>query len=651
MADVVEKRKVQVLTAGGAPLRTHTAIFVRKEGDTVRFVTDDGKTFVLPANEVQISEKLEGKTVTKTKKGEASSPVSEAPRVGRENTLRGMTGNQRTFDAGNAMQRRIYRSLKTTAGWYSLSLADRVQANISALKKAGVSNDLIPGIVDQMSRQYFSGKGATTSKTGLAAIAVLEKFAGSKITGGVRRTIERGVKARRAMGAGNVYTEEGKVERRTGKSRRELIRTGGRGGTSRVPTPVGGYSVKGKEVSTARAKAIEAATRVSAGLAQIDKMPGSSRRFGKPKFTGAPEGAVEKKLVIQENRFLGRDEMGNDILKPFKKTITLLYKDGMYFIPKGNGYSAMDTKATKEFFLQGGKLRSRKVYKSSPSEGKGKATTKFLLRESRIGGRMNDERLVTIAREMIAQARKTGNIPKEGGYTALLMNQPQFKDMDSKDLRRIIAMAKADVRKTKVERRERKRGPRERTGGKKKLSLLGRDITDEKTPRTQKGRETQAAVQRAEEAIKREDLEKRSVIRSERARSRMRGEEPSKAMRPAKPISITAARKMEQEIAEGKKPSPVFKKRTAKAIVKAAAAEGKVKIKEPRLSSRDKEALALLEKLPDRKSRIQAADMMKISTKVRTKAISKNLLSLAGMYGANYILSQLGEETRKKGKR
>ncbi len=26
-------------------------------------------------------------------------------------------------------------------------------------------------------------------------------------------------------------------------------------------------------------------------------------------------------------------------------------------------------------------------------------------------------------------------------------------------------------------------------------------------------------------------------------------------------------------------------------------------------------------------------------------------LSLAGMYGANYILSQLGEESRKKGKR
>jgi hypothetical protein len=31
--------------------------------------------------------------------------------------------------------------------------------------------------------------------------------------------------------------------------------------------------------------------------------------------------------------------------------------------------------------------------------------------------------------------------------------------------------------------------------------------------------------------------------------------------------------------------------------------------------------------------------------------MSKNLLSLAGMYGANYILSQLGEEARKKGKR
>jgi hypothetical protein len=651
MADEVVKRKIQVLTAGGAPLRTHTAIFVRKEGNRVRFITEEGKTFDLPADEVQISDKLEGKKFSKTKKGGAAAPSTEAPRVGRENTLRGMTGNQRTFDAGNAMQRRIYRSLKKTTGWYSLSLAERVQANISALRKAGISNDLIPGVVDQMSRQYFSGKGATTSKTGTAAIAVLEKFAGGKITGGVRRVIERGVSARRAMGAGNVYTEEGKVEKRTGKGRRELIRTGSRGGTSRVPTPTGGYSAKGKEVTTARAKALEAAKRVSGGLEQIDEMPGSSRRFGRAKFKGAPEGAVEKKLEIAEERVIGEDASGAKIKKPFKKTITLLFKDGMYYVPKGSGYVALDKKATKEWFLEGGLAKSRPVSKSSPTEGKGKATTKFLLRESRIGGRMNDERLVTIAKELINQARRTGNIPKEGGYTALLMNQPQFKGMDSKDLRRIIAIAKADVKSAKVERKERKRGPREKTGGKTKLSLTGRNITGEGTPRTQKGKETRAAIERAEQDIVREDLEKKATVRKERTRARIRGEKPTGAMRPAKPISITAARRMEQEIAEGKKPSKVFTKRTPKAIVKSAAAEGKVKIKEPRLNARDKEALALLEKLPDRTSRIKAADMMKISTKVRTKAMSKNLLSLAGMYGANYILSQLGEEARKKGKR
>lgn len=648
MADEVKKRKIQVLTAGGAPLRTHTAIFVRKQGERVRFITEDGKTFDLPATEVQISDPIEGK-VTKTKKGAAAAPSSEAPRVGRENTLRGMTGNQRTFDAGNAMQRRIYRSLKTTTGWYSLSLAERIEANISALKKAGVSNDLIPGVVDQMSRQYFSGKGAAESKRGQEAIAVLEKFAGSRVTGGVRRIISRGVSARRAMGAGNVYNEEGKVEKRTGKSRREIIKTGSRGGTSRVPTPVGGYSAKGKEVSTAREKALAAAKRVSEGLAAIDEMPGSSRRFGKAKFKGAPEGAVEKKLEIVEERVIGQDKVtGDPIKKGFKKTVTLLFKDGMYYIPKDGGYEARSKAATKEYFLQGGVVKSRKVSKSSPTEGKGKATTKFLLRESRIGARMNDERLVTIAKEMIAQARKTGNIPKEGGYTALLLKQPQFEGIDSKDLRRIVALAKADTRMAKVERREKKRGAREKTDRKVKLSPTGRDITDEVAPRTRKGKETRAAVAAAEEQIVREDFSRRDVMRKDKKREQIRGEKTKGAMRPAKPISIAAARKMEQEIAEGKKPSPVFKKRTTKQIVKEAAAAGKVRISEPRLSKRDREALALLEKLPDRASRNQAADMMKMSTKVRSKAMSKNLLSLAGMYGANYILSQLGEEGRKK---
>jgi hypothetical protein len=651
MADEVVKRKVQVLTAGGAPLRTHTAIFFKKEGDTVRFITEDGKTFELPADQVQVSDKLEGKKFTKTKKGAAAAAPSDAPRVGRENSLRGMTGNQRTFDAGNAMQRRIYRSLKTTQGWYSLSLAERVQANISALKKAGVSNDLIPGIVDQMSRQYFSGKGAAESKRGQEAIAVLEKFAGSKVTGGVRRVITRGVSARRAMGAGNVYNEEGKVEKRTGKSRRELIKTGSRGGTSRVPTPVGGYSARGKEVNTAREKALSSAKRVSEGLEAIEEMAGEPRRFGKAKFTKAPEGAVEKKLEISENRFLGKDELDNDILKPVKKTVTLLFKNGMYYVPKGNGYAALSKSETKEWFLSGGEKKGKSVSKSSPSEGKAKATTKFLLRESRIGARMNDERLVAIAKEMIAQARKTGNIPKEGGYTALLLRQPQFEGIDSKDLRRIVALAKADTRMQKVQRREKKKGVREKTDRRTKLSPTGRDITDERTPRTQKGKDTRAAVAKAEEQIVREDFGRRDAVRKDKKREQIRGEKPKGAMRPAKPISITAARRMEQEIAEGKKPSPVFKKRGTREIVKEAAAAGKVRISETRLNKRDREALALLEKLPDRTSRVQAADMLKMSTKARSKAMSKNLLSLAGMYGANYILSQLGEETRKRGKR
>lgn len=658
MADEVVKRKVQTLTAGGAPKATFTAIFIRKEGGNVKFITDDGRTFSLPESEVQISDPIQKKQVTKTKKGEKAAPAAAAPsepRVGRENTIRGMTGNQRLLDAGNAMQRRIYRGLKRTEGWYSLSLAERVEINIKALKKAGISSDLIPGVVDQMSRQYLSGKGALTSERGREAVSVIERWAGSKVTGGVRRVLERGVSARKQMGAGNVYTEEGKVEKRTGKSRREIIKTGSRGGTSRVPTPAGGYATKGKEVTTTRAKALESARRVTEGFERIESMKGEPRMSGKRAAAEKyPEGVVSKKVKYTASKAKVYTAEGDptDKSRDVVKTREVMFKDGFYYVPDGSGKIVKVPQKEITSFLSEGASAKPKGGKRSSSVGvsKASATTRMLLRESRIGSRMNDERLVKIAREMIAQARSTGNVPKEGGYTALLMKQPQFEGIDSKDLRRIIALAKADAGRARVERRMKKAGKKEYTGKRTELSILGRDITEER-PRTKKQKGVAAAVKAAEEQIVREDLGRKEAGRKDRRAAALAGKPGRKEIKPAKPITMSKARLMEQEIAEGKRPSKVFKKQTVAAKLREGAAAGKVKISEPRLSKRDREALKVLEGIPDRRIRIAAADRMKLSTKVRSKAMSRNLLSLAGMYGANYILSQLGEESRKKGKR
>lgn len=653
MADEVVKRKVQVLTAGGAPLTTHTAIWIRKEGDKVRFITEDGKTFDLDASRVQISEPLGTGRVTKKKSSAPAEPVAEAPRVGKENTIRGMTPGQKLLDSGNAMQRRIYRGLKKTPGWYSLTLAERIEINIKALKKAGIARDLIPGVLDQMGRQYFSGKGVLESARGRDALAVVESWAGKDVTGGAKRVITRGVDARKEMGAGNTYTPEGTVEKRTGKSRRGIIKKGKRGGSSRVATPSGGFTAKGKEVATAREAALAAATRVTEGLARIDETKGDPRMSGKKAPAGKyPEGAVERKIsVITEQRVVGETATGDPVTRPVTKKITLMFKDGMYYVPDADGkITGVKKKDIPEWFLQNGEVR--KVKKRPASKGTGKATmqTELLTRESRIGARMNDERLVTIANELIEQARKTGNVPKEGGYTALLMDQPQFKGIDPKDLRRIIALAKSKVNKKRVEKKlSKKRGAKPVTGKRTKLSPTGRDITDEK-PRTKKERKDAAAVKAAEEQIVQEDLGRKDASKKDRRGAALRGE-AGKGITPAKPISRRAAQKMEQEIADGKKPSAVFKPKTVRGVVNEAAAAGKVTIRQPRLNAKDRAALSVLEGIPDRKTRLTAADAMGISTRVRAKAMSKNLLTLAGMYGANYILSQLGEETKKRGKR
>lgn len=653
MADEVVKRKVQVLTAGGAPLETHTAIFIRKEGNKVRFITAEGKTFEMDASRVQISDPLDKGKVTKKKSSAPSAPATEAPRVGRENTIRGMTPGQKLLDAGNAMQRRIYRGLKRTEGWYSLTLAERVEINVKALKKAGIAKDLIPGVIDQMGRQYFSGKGTLESARAKDALAVLERWAGKDVTGGVKRVITRGVDARKEMGGGNVYTPEGKVEKRTGKSRREIIKKGKRGGSSRVATPSGGFAAKGKEVTTAREAALAAATRVTEGLARIDETKGNPRMSGKKAPAGKyPEGAVERKVsVITEQRVVGETPTGDPITRPVTKKITLMFKDGMYYVPDADGkITGVKKKDIPEWFSKNGEVR--KVQKRSSSKGTGKATmqTELLTRESRIGARMNDERLVTIANELIQQARRTGNVPKEGGYTALLMDQPQFKGIDPKDLRRIIALAKSKVNKERVEKKlSKKRGVKPVTNKRTKLSPTGRDITDE-SPRTKKEKKTAAAVKAAEEQLVREDLTRKDASKKDRRGAALRGE-AGKGITPAKPISRRAAQKMEQEIAAGKKPTAVFKPKTVKSVVGEAAAAGRVTIKEPRLNKKERAALSVLEGIPDRKTRLTAADAMGISTKVRAKAMSKNLLSLAGMYGANYILSQLGEEAKKRGKR
>jgi hypothetical protein len=367
-----------------------------------------------------------------------------------------------------------------------------------------------------------------------------------------------------------------------------------------------------------------------------------------------PEGVVSKKVKYTSSKakVYTADGDPTDKSRDVVKTRQVMFKDGFYYVPDGSGKIVKVPQKEITSFLSVGESAKSKSGKRSASVGvsKASATTKMLLRESKIGGRMNDERLVTIANELINQARRTGNIPKEGGYTALLMNQPQFKDIDSKDLRRIIALAKAKVNKTRVEKKIMKsKGKKEVTNKRTKLSPTGRDITDER-PRTKKERGVSEKVKAAEEQIVREDLQRKGLSQKDRRAAALRGE-AGKRITPAKSISKAAARKMEQELAAGQKPSQVFKNKTVSSSVREAAASGKVRVKEPRLNARDRQALSALEAIKDRKTRVQVADAMKISTKVRSTAMTKNLLTLAGMYGANYILSQLGEEAKKRGKR
>lgn len=579
----------------------------------VEIQSTDGRTFQVDAKRIQ---KDASAPAPKAESAAASSPVSPRKRVTktkkaqpkkeivarkpRQSTKKGMSFSQERYDSGQVLQRRVFRTLKAEVpGFSGLPLTERVALNIKALKKIGITADLMPGAVSQMGVHYLSTTGAMGSKNGQAALDQIQSAFGAEV-GNVRTVAAGGVQGRAAMGKGNVYNKkDGTVKEKGGIGRREVIKS-----TRRVAAPKGGYG----------------------------------RRRGR---TIVAEGSASLSAMLDQAKMLREADV---------QTQEARARAGTRYIPSGTDKSGKTT-----------------FMKVSAAQGEENAIQKSTMaRLSKMGEGQNFERLVTIAQRYISDARAAGAIPSEGGYTALLKEQPQFKDIDPKDLSAIVRTAKKQAKMSRVTRKEKRRPAREKTDKKTTLSTSGAEVaapkkkvTRRKVVSTRSGLtevvtkeprgKRQAAVAQAEADVARDQFKVGSTYKDDKRAAAMRGEEPKRKFTPAKPVSLAEARRLEREVAAGKRGKGVFKRRTTKAAVAEGVASGKVRIKTPSLSKSEKQTLAALGAVGNKAGARRIADAMGASQRVRSVAKAKGLLSVAATFGANYILSQLAEE--KKGKR
>jgi len=621
------------------------------------------------------------KTAPAVTEGAVMAAASErTPRIPRESTRKGLSYGALQYKDGQDIQRRVFRELKRSIPhWSSLSVAERVRLNISQIKKLNIPKSLMPGVVSQMGVHYFTNNSVTRSAAGQEAISEISSSLGESLSKKAASVVQTGVLGRRAMGKGNVYAKSGKVKERTGKARGEVLRG------SQPPRPAGGYGRDRSQgvvtdTSTAKQKHLEAARNMTAGLAGIDEIKAGPKMGGEQaKITPPPAGAVEKKILVQTGtRQLPDSSSATGFIeKPVYKKVAVLFKDGKYYVPSGNGYAAVERKDVGAALQNASAPSEKRANKPLASEGKGRAQTKFLVNQSKAGEKMNRQRLVDIAKRYISDFRAAGKIPSEGGYTALLMDQPHFKDMDSKELRSIIKQARNDIKQGRVARVEKRRGPQEPNPVKRTFSVAGGETTGQKPPKmrrtkkvvsTRSGQKVQVsnepvgkraqAIAAAEMAVATERLNASKQIRKDRKAGQIRGK-GGKPFKPAKPISRKKAAELEQAWAAGTKNEPVVKRSSARAELKSAAKESGVKvtrlkrggnkaarINRSKMSMLDQTNLAALERAGSRGEARRLAESLGMSPAVKKIAKSHGLMGVAATFGANYILSLLGEKKK-----
>lgn len=582
---------------------TLTYTELAESGDNITVKTAEGRMFQIPKDRVAgglpktetkaaAPSEEKPKRVTKSVKKSTSKKPKRKKLTPRMNTTRGMSTAQLAFDSGNALQRDIFRTLKReTPDWSRIPVDKKVILNIKALRAAKVPRDLIPGIVDQMVRQYIVTERTLRTQQGAAAAEAIKSAFDSDVSGGVKPLITRSLGVRKTSGGANVYDASGKLIERRGKNRRERITTG-RGKTGKTKTPQ---------------------------VARKKNEPVASSASGVKEFTQQRRSIFDPRAEKQAKFVQGLEAAVQDE----QKTVVL----GEETDPK--------TKKTR--------LITAKV-------GGGKTQTKGLGRLSAIGAGQNFERDVEIAQRYITDALKTRSITKSG-YSGLLREQPHFKDMDSRELAKIVGKVKITRRTVKVERRRKRSAgkPKEnKTGVVTKLNVAGEDITGTKRKSStkkqiesarakSKGKETRAAERRA---------------------AALRGEVPEQAPR-APRASLKEARRLEQEVESGvKKAEPVFKKKTVKGIVSDAEAAGKVRVTKARapkkpasgkLSKVEQIHFNALKTAGSKRNARLLAKSISPSKNVIKLAKAGGILGLATSFGANYILSQLEEQ--KKGRR
>ena len=548
--------------------------------------------------------------------------AEKKPRIPRESTRKGLSYGSLQYKDGQDIQRRVFRELKRTIPhWSSLSVAERVRLNLAQIKKLNLPKALVPGVVSQMGVHYFTNDSVKKSAVGQEALAEIESSLGGHLSQKTGTVVSTGVVGRRAMGRGNVYDKRGRVKERTGKARGDVLRS------EKPPRPTGGY---GRD----RSKNVVTST------------------------------STTKREIMQQAR-----DQAAVVSTAKEQAAAATAAAGERYIPTGTNAKGKPT-----------------FMRVSAAQGDINAIEKGMHKKlSSMGSAQNRQRLVDIAKRYIADFRAAGKIPSEGGYTALLMNQPHFKDIDSKELRSIIKQARNEIKQGRVTRTEARRAPREVTNARRTFSVAGGETTGQKPPRmkrtkkvvsTRSGQQIQVsnepvgkkakAVANAEMAVATERLNASSQIKKDRKAAQIRGEQ-GKPFKPAKAISRRKAAQLEQAWAAGQPNEPVVKRKSAKAEIRAAVKESGVRVTRlkrggnkgarnqrdvitPRtrskLSMLEQTQLSALEKAGSRAEARRLVESLGMSPAVKKIAKSHGLMGVAATFGANYILSLLGEKKK-----
>ena len=574
-----------------------------ESGDNLTVKTAEGRMFQiakdrvvggLPKSEPKVAATPEEKPKRVTKSVKESTPKKQKRKklTPRMNTTRGMGTAQLAFDSGNALQRDIFRRLKRdTPDWSRIPVDKKVILNIKALRAAKVPRDLIPGIVDQMVRQYIVTERTLRTQQGSSAAEAIISAFDSEISGGVKPLITRSLGVRKAFGGSNVYDESGKLVARKGKNRRERITTG-RGKTGKTKTPQAARKKNEPPVSSA------------SGVREFTEQRRKvfdPRAEKQAKFLQGLERAVqeEQKTVV----------IGEETDKKTGKTRVITAK-----------------------------------------VGGAKTQTKGLGRLSDIGKSQNFTRDVEIAQRYIADALKAGNITKSG-YLGILKEQPHFQGMDIRELTKIAAAVKVTRRKGKVERRiKRSAGkPKEnKQGVVTKFNVAGEDITGTKRRvSTKKQIDTARAKSRSKETRSKE--RRAAALRGEVAPQIERPKAASKKEARRLEAEVEGGVKKAEPVFKKPTVKGIIDEAAASGKVRVTKARAPKTSGSGKLSKIEQIHFNALKAAGSKTNARLLARSIKPSKNVIKLAKAGGIMGLATSFGANYILSQL--EENKKGRR